>query len=186
MVPENLTDDIQFLVNKERTQVKEIRPWYRWHWQRNQSAESTLAFAKHMLPPLLHGCYRLLLDAMWQFGGKIPTDREVLYGLARFKRREDYEKVADIVESFFQKTEDGQFFTHQTLIEEWDSATDVLGKRREAGQKGGLAKARNLLQQNPSNALASSSSSNSNSNNKTPLPPLKDENFDGHDWCLRT
>jgi hypothetical protein len=94
--------------------------------------------------------------------GRLHTyELENLWQLAGFKKREKCEKIADIVEQFFNKTPDGKFFTHETILEEWDSATAILEKRKSAGKQGGLAKARNLLEQNPSTPLAISISNSS-------------------------
>lgn len=185
--------------------MKEIRPWYRWWWHRYSTALGVLKFRSSTAPSSCHGCYRMLmlLDAMWMAGGKLPTGREILWSLAGYGTLDEYEKVADLVEVCFAKSDDGLWFTSETLSEEWDSASEFLEKKREAGRKGGLAKgkhnsstAKAELEHNPSTPLASSSSSSSNSSSKysSPFSPSQhpDQNhnlepgFLCDEWALKT
>ncbi len=112
---------------------------------------------------MAHGCYRALLDGMWKMGGRISTDRKILWWIARCSSLEQYLEVADLVEACFTRSEDGLWFSSETLTEEWDSATAILEKRRDAGSKGGSSKreanATAKPKQSPSTPLASSSSS---------------------------
>jgi uncharacterized protein YdaU (DUF1376 family) len=153
--------------------VKEIRPWYRWWWHRYSNAEAVLEFRLSTCPSSAHGCYRNLLDQMWQMGGRIPTNRQILWSLAGCGSLQEYEVVADYVEKCFTKSGDGLWFTSETLTEEWDSATEILDKKREAGRKGGLSRGKHQLstplaelEHNSSTPQASSSSSSSSSNKK--------------------
>lgn len=116
--------------------ANEIRPWYRWWWHRYRTSVRVLKF-KSMA---VHGAYRNLLDAMWEQGGTLPTDREVLWRLALAYSCEEYEQVADEVEAMFEKTEDGQSFTNNALTKEWEDSTNFLAKKRESGKASGRAR----------------------------------------------
>ena len=142
--------------------MNDIRPWYRWHVYRYESSEHVLEFCSSKRPASCHGCYRNLLDAMWKQGCRLTTNRDILWNLAKCGCREEYEEVADLVEACFEKSDDGKWFTSQTLTDEWNSASELLEKRRNAGHKGGKASAQANVKQTSSTPQASSSSSNSN------------------------
>ena len=141
-------------------------------------------------PAMAHGCYRLLLDEMWKREGELPANREILWVLAKCKSRVQYEEVADLVEGCFRRSEDGTTLTSELLTAEWDSATEILEKKREAGRKGGQARVRhsfNYAQPQPKHSLSiskqdsstpqassSNSISSSTENAISPIPLSKD------------
>jgi uncharacterized protein YdaU (DUF1376 family) len=117
----------------------DIRPWYRWHWHKYRKSDRTLT-----LSLAGHGAYRNLLDAMWERGGQIPSDRNLLWRLALATDREEYDAVAEQVEAFFTLSEDGKHFTNETLAQEWQGSTEYLSdireKRSAAGKKGNASR----------------------------------------------
>ncbi len=64
--------------------------------------------------------------------------------------------------------ETGGRLVNEKLHSQWLELKDLREKRAELGRRGGLAKARNLLEQNPSPAFAFALAK---SKAKTPLPP---------------
>ncbi|MGB2625835.1 MAG: DUF1376 domain-containing protein, partial [Candidatus Acidiferrum sp.] len=133
----------------------------RWHWYAYETSPHVLDFCLSKRPAMAHGCYRLLLDAMWKRGCSLPRDRQILYQLAGCRDLEQYEEVADVVEACFRISDDEKSFTSDLLTNEWNTGTDILEKRRRAGQKGGKASAQANVEQTSTIAQASSSSSSS-------------------------
>lgn len=116
--------------------MKEIRPWYRWFPNDYTRSQRVLRFGSLAV----HGAYRNLLDAMWNWEGKLPTDRSILWRLALANSREEYEVVADQVEEMFQVSKDGRFLTHDRLTEEWDNASNFMERQSKAGRASAEAK----------------------------------------------
>ena len=94
-------------------------------------------------------------------GGHSAATRKSFGGWPAANSLEQYLEVADLVEACFTRSDDGLWFTSQTLTEEWDSATTILDKRREAGAKGGASKREANAKAKPKQALAHPSSSSS-------------------------
>ena len=87
------------------------------------------------------GQYMLLLMAMWRNGGTLPSDDEKLKRVAR-------EAISEAVMAFFDRTEDGSCITQKRLLAELERARAKTAARREAGSRGGNAKAANVLKNN--------------------------------------
>ncbi len=73
--------------------------------------------------------------------------------LLAFDLREEQKDIKDILENYNLFETDGVIFWSPTLIERMKKLSEVREKRRVAGKEGGLAKARNLLEQTPSKNL---------------------------------
>jgi uncharacterized protein YdaU (DUF1376 family) len=113
------------------------------------------------LSPAQHGGYVLLIMHYWAHG-KLPDDDAQLRNIACMDQRE-WNRHRAVLQAFFQ---DG--WKHKRIEAELAKAKAKQNKRQEAGKRGGIAKAKGwqnpsnatvLLEQNPSNALASSSHS---------------------------
>lgn len=73
--------------------------------------------------------------------------------LLAFDLREDEKDIKDVLENYDLFKTNGEVFWSETLNERMGHLSEVREKRRLAGSLGGLAKANNLLQQNPSKSL---------------------------------
>ncbi len=165
--------------------ASDIRPWYRWHWHLYRTSSRVLALSGIAA----HGAYHNLIDAMWEKGGTLSTDRNSLWRLALASCKQEYEGVADEVEAMFERSEDGLTFTNDRLTQEWNTTTEYLEKKRTAGGKGGQAKARNraLLLDSASKPLADASNALANAGKGLPISSstssssTEDQNLDALD-----
>ena len=161
---------------------KEIRPWYRWWWYQYRTSERVLSFRSLAV----HGAYQNLLAAGWELGGSLPNDRSILWRLALAISPEEYEQVADQVEAMFTPSADGKRLNNETLQNEWDSSSEFLNQRREAGKASGKSRREHPLntrstkpERDANTCRTSSSSSSSSSTGKNPPTPLEPEGTDG-------
>jgi uncharacterized protein YdaU (DUF1376 family) len=111
------------------------------------------------LTPAQHGAYLLLILEYW-VSGSLPDDDGQLARIVGMTPGE-WRKAKPVVQAFFH---DG--WQHQRIDEELAKAKAKHERRQEAGKAGGIAKANakqsssnasQMLEQNDSNALASSS-----------------------------
>src|SRR5689334_20258439 len=104
------------------------------------------------LSALEHGVYLLLIVEYWQQRG-LPTDDATLARIARLTERE-WRKVRPIMQTFFDES-----WRHTRIDEELAKADAKHAKRVEAGQRGGInkakadAEARQAASKPPSNAI---------------------------------
>lgn len=104
-----------------------------------------------------HGAYMLLIMDYWRNGG-LPADEAKLARIVRMTTAE-WLTIRDSIAELFQDD-----WKHKRIDDEIEKASAKNDRRVEAGRRGGLAKAASeasnatiLLEQQPSNALASSS-----------------------------
>lgn len=75
------------------------------------------------------------------------------YNLLAYDLREDEKDIKNIIENYDLFIIEGGLFWSESLLQRMGKLSEVRENRRLAGREGGLAKARNLLQQNPSKNL---------------------------------
>ena len=104
-----------------------------------------------------HGAYLMLIMHYWRTGG-LPQEDRALMRIARMMP-DEWADAKPTIAAFFDAE-----WKHTRIDKEMAKATEKNDKRIDAGRKGGLAKSKKnpsnatvLLEQNPSNALASSS-----------------------------
>ena len=91
------------------------------------------------------GMYDTLLDNQWcQPRGYLPLDHDELARMCSVPR-DEFEPLWRRVSAKFRRTKRGYY--NARLKMEWRKALQIKKKRAESGRSGGLAKARNLLQQ---------------------------------------
>lgn len=95
------------------------------------------------LSMMQHGAYRLLLDHCWDQRGPLPLDIERCYRICGAVSKEEQETVRGIREEFFIRMEDGWY--NKRLQRELERCEAISSGRADAGRKGGLAKAKQLL-----------------------------------------
>lgn len=84
------------------------------------------------------GAYMLMLMAMWNAGGKLPSDEAKLARVARMSVKK-WRAVADDLMAFFEVA-DG-FISHNRLTKELQKSESKSQSRASAGAEGGRAKA---------------------------------------------
>ena len=99
-----------------------------------------------------HGAYLLLLGALWNNGGKLPADDDVLAGYALLSPKE-WEAVKPKLMPLF-KVVRGKL-TQPRVSEDLAKYESTSGKRKEAGKLGGLASAEKHKGNPSANAQAS-------------------------------
>lgn len=97
-----------------------------------------------------HGCYLLLLMAMWRSGGHLPNDAAKLARIVRLSPAR-WGRIADDVMAFF--VVDGDGITQKRLAAEIEKASKKSQVRSDAGRAGAEAKA--LKNNNAAKAKAS-------------------------------
>ncbi len=84
------------------------------------------------------GAYMLMLMAMWNAGGKLPSDEAKLARVARMSVKK-WRAVADDLMAFFEVSEG--FISHNRLTKELQKSESKSQSRASAGAEGGRAKA---------------------------------------------
>jgi uncharacterized protein YdaU (DUF1376 family) len=138
------------------------------------------------------GAYMLLLMAMWNGGGKLPSDEAKLARVARMSVKK-WKAIADDLMAFFDV--DGDHIRHNRLTKELQKSESKSQSRASAGAAGGAAKALKDKDARVANAMPTSqhlpdtitreesSSLRSEENARAPKPDLKTE-FESHFWPL--
>lgn len=101
------------------------------------------------LVALEHAAYLLLIGAMWQAKGKLPTDDVILARHARMTPKE-WASVKGVVLPLF-KVSRGHL-THKRIAAELSKYSDVVQKRKVAGKKGGSVSDGKDLENSQANA----------------------------------
>jgi uncharacterized protein YdaU (DUF1376 family) len=97
------------------------------------------------------GAYNRLLRLAWMTPGcSIPADRTWVYRRMRALTEADQAIVESVIAEFFKETK-GRLFNAR-LTQEWLSANEAHERRKNAGSKGGKAKALKTNEIAPSNA----------------------------------
>ena len=96
------------------------------------------------------GAYMLLLMAMWNAGGKLPSDEAKLARVARLSVKK-WKSIADDLMSFFEV--DGTEIRHHRLTKELQKSESKSQSRAAAGAAGGNAKALKDKQAHLANAM---------------------------------
>jgi len=109
------------------------------------------------------GAYNRLLRLCWRTPGcSLPSDREWVY--RRMRARTDEEKaVVDIVLDEFFEAKNGRL-SNARIAREYEQASEANKRRKNAGSKGGKAKALKTKETEPSNAQAMLKQCSSNQN----------------------
>lgn len=103
------------------------------------------------LTPLKHGVYLLLLMHCWDSRGPVPLDEQECAGIANCRSADEIEALRYVLEKYFTRMEDG-WYNHR-IQAEIERAQAISSKRKDAGFKGYLARAKQL----PSKRYASAS-----------------------------
>ena len=99
------------------------------------------------------GAYNRLLRLCWKTPGcRIPADEAWIMRQMRARSPEEQEAVRTILDEFF--TVRGGFYTNKKLSEIYVASSDAHERRKNAGSKGGKAKALKTNKSEPSNAVA--------------------------------
>lgn len=99
------------------------------------------------------GAYNRLLRLCWKTPGcRIPTDEAWIMRQMRARTNDEQEAVRSVIAEFF--TAKGGFYTNKKLSEIYDASRDAHERRKNAGSKGGKAKALKTNKTEPSNAVA--------------------------------
>lgn len=85
-----------------------------------------------------HGAYLLLLMQMWNAGGKLPNNKQILARIARCSTKK-WVGMAAVILEFFDVNDDE--ISHNRLTKERQKVEGKIEKRRNAGALGGAAKA---------------------------------------------
>ena len=85
------------------------------------------------LTTIQHGAYRMLIDAMWAAGGRLPNDHRRLLAIAKMTPAEWAENAAVIMEFF---TVDGGSICQDRVTKQLLEFCQLSEKRREAGKAG--------------------------------------------------
>lgn len=99
------------------------------------------------------GAYMLLLMAMWNAGGKLPSDESKLARVARMSVKK-WKAIADDLMPFFEV--DGDVIRHNRLTKELQKSESKSQSRASAGAVGGAAKALKDKEARQANAMRSS------------------------------
>jgi uncharacterized protein YdaU (DUF1376 family) len=117
-----------------------------------------------------HGAYLLLLMAMWRAGGSLPHDDARLARLSMCSPKEWAEMRATIL-AFFQARR-GKI-RHKRIDKELTHYETIVGKRKEAGKRGGRQKPKENNEETEANAKQNESNCTHNQNqNQTPIGEL--------------
>jgi uncharacterized protein YdaU (DUF1376 family) len=98
-----------------------------------------------------HGAYLLLLFAMWNAGGSLPSDPAKLARIVRLSPRRWQAIAPDILE-FFRV--DGDRITQERLRRDYDAVVEIGEKRSAAGKLGNAVKSLKSKEPDNANALA--------------------------------
>jgi uncharacterized protein YdaU (DUF1376 family) len=99
------------------------------------------------------GAYNRLIRLCWMTPGcSLPDDEAWIMRRARAMSDDDKQPVRTILAEFFT-SENGRL-SNARIAREWAAASEAHSKRKDAGAKGGKAKALNLHESKPSNAVA--------------------------------
>jgi uncharacterized protein YdaU (DUF1376 family) len=99
------------------------------------------------------GAYNRLIRLCWMTPGcSLPDDEAWIMRRARAMTDDDKQAVRTILAEFFT-SENGRL-SNARIAREWAAANEAHSKRKDAGAKGGKAKALNLHESKPSNAVA--------------------------------
>lgn len=118
------------------------RPWYPWYPKDFVVDEKVQA-----LSPLAELLYRRALDVMWQANTcQLPNNSQKLAnqigkGLSQQQFESAWSEIQFEGFELFKTTEDGLWIYSKRLLIEAEKIENIQEKRRELGQKGGLAKA---------------------------------------------
>jgi len=129
----------------------EKRPWYKWYPKDFVADEKV-----QLLSPLAELAYRRLLDIMWQANAtRLPAvcyslATAICKGLTKDEAENAVKELLNPDHPLFQITEDGKYIYSKRMSDQRKAIENKAQKRRDAGRKGGLAKATRLLQQNRS------------------------------------
>jgi uncharacterized protein YdaU (DUF1376 family) len=93
-----------------------------------------------------HGAYRLLLDHYYLSNGNVLANAKAIGRAIRAETRVEKTALKNILERYF--TISGDKICHERADIELAKRAELRAKRAEHGSKGGLAKAKNLLEQN--------------------------------------
>ena len=105
------------------------------------------------LSVLEDGAYFRLLRLCWMTPGcSIPSEESWIMRRARAHTEAEKQAVRDVLAEFFDLT-DGRF-SNARLTQEWEAANAAHERRKNAGSKGGKAKALKTNKTGSSNALA--------------------------------
>lgn len=97
------------------------------------------------------GAYNRLLRLAWMTPGcSLPADRAWVYRRLRAHSEADQAVVEAVIGEFF--TEENGRLSNARLTKEWLAANAAHDRRKQAGAKGGKAKALKLQENGPSNA----------------------------------
>lgn len=138
-------------------------PWVAWYPGDYINKTRSLTMAQH-------GAYCLLLWEYYVNGGPILANARSLLNICCSRTEADEADVNFVLVNFFVKK--GKYWHHERADEEIKLRASIREQRKESGKKGGLAKARNLLEQTSSKKLHSHNHINTN----TPLTPLSGGN----------
>lgn len=105
------------------------------------------------LTPLRHGVYLLLLMHCWDSCGPVPLDEQECAGIANCRSADEIEALRYVIDRYFTRMDDG-FYNHR-MQAEIERAMAISSKRKSAGFKGYLARAKQL----PSKSSARASTS---------------------------
>jgi uncharacterized protein YdaU (DUF1376 family) len=138
------------------------------------------------------GAYMLLLMAMWNAGGKLPSDESKLARVARMSVKK-WKTIAPDMMAFFEV--DGEEVRHHRLTKELQKSESKSQLRASAGAAGGSAKALKDKEARVANAMPApqhlpdtitridSSSLRSEENTRAPKPKFGVE-FDREIWPI--
>ncbi len=121
-----------------------------------------------------HGALFLICTALWDEGGSLPYDMDVLRDIARWDRR-TWPAIWKVIEPFF--TISNGRIRQATVDELLDYWTSYRAERSESGKRGGENSARNRRKNNePAQAELQLSSSNTNQTKGLGSPSIEGEN----------
>jgi uncharacterized protein YdaU (DUF1376 family) len=95
--------------------------------------------------------YRRLIDYYYMSGGPLDDNKEKLAKFTRLTRRKLALLLPNVLPYFERKN--GKLH-HKRIDEELQKSKEIQELRSNLGRKGGLAKAKQLLETNPSNSLS--------------------------------
>ncbi len=99
------------------------------------------------------GAYFRLIRLCWMTPGcTLPNDEAWILRRARARTDEEIEAVCAVLDEFFT-VQEGRL-VNSRLLEEWAAANERHERRKNAGSKGGSAKALKINKTAPSNAVA--------------------------------
>ena len=131
------------------------RPWYPWYPKDFVVDEKVQSLSDDA--ELL---YRRALDVMWQANDQhlLSTCQLLLNQIARGWSKERFEKAWNelVVPGFelLKTSEDGKWVYSKRLCEEAQKIQTINNKRKESGQKGALARAKQMPSKRLANAQA--------------------------------